>query len=256
MKKKTSSFDKTLAELLESDIPTPAPLEATEKIENVIPIDIKKKPSVSLDKIPVDELTPDQKEIMQLRNTMADLRMRSKLAEGGLSHYRKGIPEGIKKAKELAKKIASVVSSPAGKKILTVGAKLAGPLGMASDVLASEDLGSGEDQILEKMKSQQIAERKLKETLGDEKLQEYKKRSEELSRSPASSLILKDMAKQNQLKEIVAPMVKEVGGEPDIRPEKAIKMLGEKESPDLEDMDQVLNYEDYLKKKKRQLGYE
>jgi DNA-directed RNA polymerase beta' subunit len=34
------------------------------------------------------------------------------------------------------------------------------------------------------------------------------------------------------------------------------KLAGEVESPDIEEMDNVQNYEEYLKKKKRQLGYE
>lgn len=33
-------------------------------------------------------------------------------------------------------------------------------------------------------------------------------------------------------------------------------LLGEQEAPDLEEMDKVMNYSDYLKKKKRQMGYE
>lgn len=59
---------------------------------------------------------------------------------------------------------------------------------------------------------------------------------------------------QKELQEIVNPMIKEVGGEPDIRPEKAIKMVGEKE---IEDMDQnmELTRENYEKLLKRQLGY-
>jgi hypothetical protein len=34
------------------------------------------------------------------------------------------------------------------------------------------------------------------------------------------------------------------------------KLVGEVESPDIEEMDNVQNYEEYLKKRKRQLGYE
>lgn len=42
--------------------------------------------------------------------------------------------------------------------------------------------------------------------------------------------------------------------EPQANPLK--KLVGEVESPDIEEMDNVKNYEQYLKKKKRQLGYE
>lgn len=67
------------------------------------------------------------------------------------------------------------------------------------------------------------------------------------------SLVLKTEAQSTQ--EAAEPMIEAVGGEPDMKPEKALKLSGEVESPDIEEMDKVLNYEDYLKKKKRQLGY-
>jgi hypothetical protein len=58
-----------------------------------------------------------------------------------------------------------------------------------------------------------------------------------------------------KVKTEVEPIIKILGGEPDIRPSKADKLTGEQSSPDLEEMEDSLNYEDYLKKKKRQLGY-
>lgn len=59
---------------------------------------------------------------------------------------------------------------------------------------------------------------------------------------------------QRELKEIVKPMIKEVGGEPDIRPEKAMKMVGEQKTED-KDIDQELTRENYEKMLKRRLGY-
>ena len=59
---------------------------------------------------------------------------------------------------------------------------------------------------------------------------------------------------QRELKEIVKPMIKEVGGEPDIRPEKAMKMVGEQKSED-KDIEQELTRENYEKMLKRRLGY-
>lgn len=46
---------------------------------------------------------------------------------------------------------------------------------------------------------------------------------------------------------------KKIRSEKEIEP--IIKNLGEKPSPDLEEMEDSLTYEDYLRKKKRQLGY-
>jgi hypothetical protein len=88
-----------------------------------------------------------------------------------------------------------------------------------------------------------------------DKLQEILRKlqsGEELTEEEA--LVLKTEAQSTQ--EAVEPMIKAVGGEPDMKPKKAISLTGEQESPDMEEMDKVVNYEDYLKKKKRQLGYE
>jgi hypothetical protein len=75
---------------------------------------------------------------------------------------------------------------------------------------------------------------------------------EELTQDEA--LVLK--TETQNIQEITEPMIKSVGGEPDMKPEKAKKLTGELSSPDLEEMDKIINYEDYLKKKKRQFGYE
>lgn len=65
----------------------------------------------------------------------------------------------------------------------------------------------------------------------------------------------KKLEKQLMEKE-VEKVVNITGGKPDIRPSKAEKMLGEKESKDIEDMSNILDYEDYLKQRKRKFGYE
>lgn len=74
---------------------------------------------------------------------------------------------------------------------------------------------------------------------------------EELSDEEAA--VLKTETQDTQ--EAVEPMIKQLGGKPDIKPEKAVEMAGEEESPDLEEMDNVINYRDLLEKKKRQMGY-
>lgn len=87
-----------------------------------------------------------------------------------------------------------------------------------------------------------------------DKLQEILRKlqnGEELTEEEA--MVLKTEAQDMQ--EATEPMIKAVGGEADIKPEKALKLSGEVESPDIEEMDGVINYEDYIKKKKRQLGY-
>ena len=57
------------------------------------------------------------------------------------------------------------------------------------------------------------------------------------------------------LQEDVTPMIEELGGEPDMKPARARGLAGEQESPDLEKMDNVLNYKDYLEQRKKLFGY-
>lgn len=79
--------------------------------------------------------------------------------------------------------------------------------------------------------------------------------------TPASDIILagKDvydiLTEKDDTEKTVRPMIKAVGGEPDMKPSRADKLAGEKPSPDIEEMDNSVNYEDYLKKKKKQFGY-
>jgi hypothetical protein len=57
------------------------------------------------------------------------------------------------------------------------------------------------------------------------------------------------------LREDATPMIEELGGEPDMKPDRARGLAGEQESPDLEKMDNVLNYQDYLNQRKKMFGY-
>ena len=76
-----------------------------------------------------------------------------------------------------------------------------------------------------------------------------------LASQEIGDLIREKKDPQKELQEIVKPMIKEVGGEPDMKPKKALKLSGEKEDEDIEDMTNIINYEDYLNKRKKQFGY-
>ena len=121
---------------------------------------------------------------------------------------------------------------------LKVAGKIAVPLGIASDVLASSDLGSGEQSELEKMEKEKIKEKQFQKIFGDNKskIEDIKKKSEEISSIPVRPSDLLSIKK--------------------IIPEPSKGGIGEQESPDLEEMDKVINYEDYMKKRKKNLGYE
>lgn len=117
---------------------------------------------------------------------------------------------------------------------LKVVGKVAGPLGIAADALASEDLGAGEESLLEEARREKIKEMEIKKALGgnSKAVEDFKRKSEELARTPIKPEDLLD------------------------KPIMDTSAVGEVESPDLEEMDGVMNYADYLKKRKRMMGYE
>jgi hypothetical protein len=76
---------------------------------------------------------------------------------------------------------------------------------------------------------------------------------QEMPANPAQRLKMKQA--DPSLKDEVAPMVDELGGEPDMKPLRARDLAGEQDSPDMEKMDNVLNYKDYLEQRKKLFGY-
>lgn len=109
--------------------------------------------------------------------------------------------------------------------------------GDPTSLLFPEGAGEGEDREVQKLNEEN--KKKFFDNLMKEGMKNQKIRSE----------------KETELKKEVEPIVKILGGDPDISSSKALKSSGEKPSPDLEEMEDSLSYEDYLKKKKRQLGY-
>ncbi len=229
MTKKSSIFKKILEDKMESDIPAPQDLEKTIIGDFPSPsIDIIKP---DINKIPVGELTEDQKDILKLRQIMGDTRIRAKLAEGGLSSYAKPISKNLQKAKDLIKKIKGIGSV----------AKFAGPvvagISAAAEVLATPNVGEGETSEV----NRQLKEEEMRRSMSPDQrqaLQRIKDKSEEIAKKPVSPI----------------DMIKEVGGAADINPKQAQLMQGEQDSPDIED-ESSLNIENYEKLLKRKLGY-
>jgi hypothetical protein len=106
--------------------------------------------------------------------------------------------------------------------------------GDPTSFLFPEGAGEGEDEEVMRMKKEAEKNRYLDNLMKN---------------------VPKNEKARSELETEVEPIVKILGGEPDMKPSRASKLAGEKSSPDLEEMDNSVNYEDYLKKKKRQLGY-
>lgn len=109
--------------------------------------------------------------------------------------------------------------------------------GFASDALASDDLGAGEDAELEKMKQEAIDKK-------DHKLMELKAKMAEMAAKPLSP--------QGMLQNTATPMIKELGGPADVNPKLSLKLLGEEDSPDYES---GLSPEQEIKRMKKERGY-
>lgn len=117
---------------------------------------------------------------------------------------------------------------------LKIAGKAAGPLAIASDALASSDLGGDDLYELQKAKEEASQKEATKKMFGGDK-EKLKKWEEAFNKPLSASDVLK-------IKKLEA------------QPSKG--QTGEQPSPDLEEMDGVMNYADYLKKKKRSMGYE
>jgi len=244
MKKENATFGELLKELekaLEtsnSNPPAPTiPQEPTviqDYTEDFLKNKEITKKARNLDKVPLEELSETDKDVLKIRNLMGNIRQNKKMVEMGQPSYGKKIPEMIRQAKELAKKLASSSTGKAAISGLKVAGKVAGPLGVAADVLASEDIGAGEDYDLEQQRKEKLKELQIRKALqgNQSAIKNFQKKSEELAKTPLKPEDL-----------LTAPVVDE-------------SEIGEVESPDLEEMNGVVNYSDYLKKRKKMMGYE
>jgi hypothetical protein len=126
--------------------------------------------------------------------------------------------------------------------IAKIAGKAAGPLGFASDVLASDDLGAGENMELEKMK--QEARQQRLDPEGTAKMAELKAKLAENAAKPLSG--------NDLIRKEATPMIKQLGGSADVNPRMAEKLLGEQDSPDYESgLDPVKE----INRRKKLLGY-
>jgi hypothetical protein len=137
---------------------------------------------------------------------------------------------------------------PKSPSIIKKGGKfglIASALGLGTSLLAPESKAA---QIVSKIG--EAAEKADPATYLQQGISDFDKKFKEMQ----DEANRKKLEKQLMEKE-VEKVVEATGGEPDIRPSKADKLTGEKESPDIEDMTKIINYEDYLNQRKRKLGY-
>jgi aromatic ring-opening dioxygenase LigB subunit len=130
---------------------------------------------------PLDEISPDLEEDIKLKNLLGQIRSQKLMADAGLSAYKEQIPKNLKVAKELAKKIAEKIAAQGGKKVLMA----VSGVGTALDALASDPLNQNEQSEVMEKRRQQFADNEILKNLGNNpsKLEELKKKSEELSRT-------------------------------------------------------------------------
>lgn len=143
-------------------------------------------------------------------------------------------------AYKAASKLGGVASKLPFKKLMAVLGPVGAAIGTASDAMASDDLGAGENAELEQMKQEAMQQRLPQ----DQKLLDMKAKMAAMASKPLSP--------QDMLQNTTKPMIKQLGGPADINPRLAEKLLGEQESPDYESgLDPVKEME----RRKRARGY-
>ena len=142
-----------------------------------------------------------------------------------------------KKAYDAASKLGGVASKLPFKKLMAVLGPVGAAIGTASDAMASDDLGAGEDAEVMKMRQEAMMPK-------DQKLLDMKAKMAAMASKPLSP--------QDMLQNTAKPMIKQLGGPADVNPRLAEKLLGEQESPDYESgLDPVKEME----RRKRARGY-
>lgn len=173
----------------------------------------------------------------------------NKMMGEALPAYKKQIPAMLEKAKELIKNIKdSGVAKVVGKRGLKAIPVVGTALGIADAAKAASE-GDYKKAGMEALSAIDptpltdiyMAGQEVVDAMEDQEEPPRPKNFKALQADP--SLIKAGVMQEMPIKK-----------NPQTTPLK--KLVGEVESPDIEEMDNVLNYEQYLKKKKRQLGYE
>lgn len=199
----------------------------------------------------------------KLNKVMGNIKANKMIGEA-LPAYKKQIPEMLKKAKELAVKLAG---SGLGKRGLKAVPILGTGLGIMDAAKAASE-GNYKKAGLEALSAIDptpltdiyMAGQEVLNAMEDQKEPPRPKNLKALQAAglmadqPTSSSNRKMIQADPSL--IKAGLAQEMPLNKKPQTESLEKFVGEMESPDIEEMDNVQNYEEYLKKKKRQLGYE
>lgn len=157
----------------------------------------------------------------------------------------------VEKLERLKRKQGNLTKKnlPTLPKILKKGGRfgaLASALGLGTSLLAPKSKAA---EIISKIG--EAAEKADPATYLQQGISDFDKKFQQMQ-NEANRRKLEKQLMEREVEEVA----KTTGGEPDIRPSKAKSMLGEKESADIPDMSNILDYEDYLKQRKRKFGYE
>jgi len=246
-----------------------------------------------LENVPWEELSDVEKDRVKLNNLMRSARAYKSLADQGLSSYRKKIPEMLQAAKELAKKFggsdaAKVLSFKLGKRGLKAIPVLGTGLGLPDSAKAASK-GKYKTAAMETLSAIDptpitdivLAAKDISEEMPDEppkRPKNYKAlqamglaadmpmnaskiktiktnpamaKQGLIAEPPSIEKLQKQQLDQLKERELIEKLKQKEENSQLLR-----NVAGEQDSPDIEEMDNALNYEDYLRKKKRQLGYE
>jgi hypothetical protein len=181
----------------------------------------------------------------QKMRDMLNSKKESIMAEMGDDLHKLNLGGKIKIAAEAPKsgigkvisKVGSVAKKLPFKKLMAVLGPVGAAIGTASDAMASDDLGAGEDAEVLKMRQEARMPK-------DQQLEDIKAKMAAMASKPLSP--------QDMLQNTAKPMIKQLGGPADVNPKQALSDLGEQDSPDYESgLDPVKE----IARRKKLLGY-
>lgn len=215
-------------------------------IKNKTPIGKISKEADEAYKKVSDYKTPEQ--IENIKKVEETKRLKEQVAKQRLEKEAILAEKKAMEAKRAAQRLEESKAFAKGN-ILKKGGKfgiLASALGLGTSLLAPESKAA---EIVSKIG--EAAEKADPATYLQQGISDFDKKFQQMQDEAKRKKLEKQIMERE-----VGEVVKTTGGEPDIRPSKAESMIGEKESKDIEDMSNILDYEDYLKQRKRKFGYE
>lgn len=249
-------FSDILAEYMEKpDLPEVLPkLEDKSKPSNMDPADWKKAKDIAAGNYPKDIDVPFEKKVMKAEpgkitkmaneayKKAADLLPRERMAKLAAKLGKRGLKAIPVLGTGLGLMDAAEAASEGNYKKAGMEALSAiDPTPLTDIYMAGQEVVDAMEDQEESPRPRNLKALQAAGLMADQPMAPSKRKMMQANPSLIKAGVMQEMPKNRMKKPQAKPLR---------------KLAGEVESPDIEEMDNVQNYEEYLKKKKRQLGYE